>query len=844
MEKSYQPQSIEKAVQHYWAEKDAFAVKEDSTLEKFYCLSMLPYPSGELHMGHVRNYTIGDVISRYQRMCGKNVLQPMSWDAFGLPAENAALKNKTAPAVWTYQNIDEMRTQLQRLGYAIDWRREVTTCQPTYYRWEQWLFTKLFKKGLVYRKNSIVNWDPVDNTVLANEQVIDGRGWRSGALVERREIPQWFFKITAFADELVDELDTLTGWPEEVKSMQRNWIGRSEGTEVDFNVTLSPTQDLSAATLTSKDPALDAAPPTVLRVYTTRVDTLLGVTYLAIAPEHPLAKHAAQHQPALAAFLTECQHRKTAEAALATLDKKGMDTGLTAIHPITQKIIPIWVANYVLMEYGSGAVMAVPAHDQRDFEFRQQYNLPLLQVIQPVGTSWDIDEKPFLTEGVLINSDLFDGLSSQQAKHAITNHLVDKKQGKHCINYRLRDWGISRQRYWGAPIPIIYCADCGEVAVPEQDLPVLLPENVVLDSSQAALKNLAEFHQTLCPNCGKPAKRDTDTFDTFVESSWYFARSTCPDQTQTMLDARAHYWLPVDHYVGGIEHAVLHLLYARFFYKVLRNEGLVPGDEPFTRLLTQGMVLKDGAKMSKSKGNTVSPKDLIAQYGADTVRLFAIFAAPPEQSLEWSDNGVEGAYRFLKRLWSAACQATALISEAPQSSTVADSTPPLLRAATASIKTTRREIHEILQQATQDIQQQQFNTIVSAAMKLLNLLTKITLAAENSLLIQEGYSILLRILAPITPHITHHLWKQLGFGEDILVTNWPAVDVSALQTDTVKLVVQINGKLRGEIIVANDADEEMIKQTALNEPNVSRHLNGQSPKKVIVVPKKLVSVVV
>lgn len=815
MEKPYSPHTLEKEVQQYWSEQNTFAAKEDPSQEKFYCLSMLPYPSGQLHMGHVRNYTIGDVISRYQRMLGKNVLQPMGWDAFGLPAENAALKNKTAPAAWTYQNIKDMRAQLQRLGFAIDWQREIATCHPDYYRWEQWLFTRLFKKGLVYRKNSIVNWDPVDNTVLANEQVIDGRGWRSGALVERREIPQWFLKITAYADELASDLEKLCGWPDQVKTMQRNWIGRSEGVEVDFAVT-------------GRDETL--------RIYTTRIDTLWGATYLAIAPEHPLAKLAAENNADIAAFLKKCQHRKTAEADIATLDKEGMDTGFTAIHPLSQQPIPIWVANYVLMEYGSGAVMAVPAHDARDFEFAKQYQLPLAQVLQPVGTMWDVHEKPFLALGILINSGSFDGLTSEQAKHAIADYLIDLGHAKRVVNYRLRDWGISRQRYWGTPIPIIYCDDCGAVAVPEKDLPVKLPEDVTLDSPISPLKSSAAFFETVCPDCGKPAKRETDTFDTFVESSWYYARYTCPD-ANVMLDERAHYWLAVDQYIGGVEHAVLHLLYARFFYKLLRDEGLVPGDEPFTRLLTQGMVLKDGAKMSKSKGNTVSPEDLIARYGADTVRLFTIFAAPPEQSLEWSDSGVEGAHRFMKRLWTQAQTIqTALVGFNAASPAGA------IQSADLSLQDTRREIHEILKQANQDIAQLQLNTVVSAAMKLLNLLSKVS--SEEAALLSEGYSILLRLLAPIAPHVTHYLWKTLGFGEDILKSSWPQVDLSALETNQITLVVQVNGKIRGEITVAHDADDTTIQHAAITEPNVVRHLNDQIPKKIIVVRKKLVSVVI
>lgn len=815
MEKPYTPQTIEAEAQQHWQDTHAFTAKEDPSQEKFYCLSMLPYPSGQLHMGHVRNYTIGDVISRYQRMCGKNVLQPMGWDAFGLPAENAAIQNKTAPAAWTYKNIEEMRTQLQRLGYAIDWTREVATCQPDYYRWEQWLFTQLFKKGLVYRKNAVVNWDPVDNTVLANEQVIDGCGWRSGARVERREIPQWFLKITAYADELVADLDTLPGWPEQVKTMQRNWIGRSEGTEVDF------------AVAGMQDPALSH-----IRIYTTRVDTLLGVTYLAIAPEHPLAKKAAETHPEIAAFLQECQHRKTAEAELSVLEKRGIATEFTAIHPISQESIPVWVANYVLMEYGAGAVMAVPAHDQRDFEFAEYYQLPIKKVLQPVGVQGE-DLTPFLGEGITIHSAPFDGLSSAQAKQAITDYLVDKGQGKRSVHYRLRDWGISRQRYWGTPIPIIYCPACGPVAVPDKDLPVLLPENVTLDAPISPLKSSAAFSQVPCPDCGKAATRETDTFDTFIESSWYYARYTCPDQTQAMLDARAHYWLPVDQYIGGVEHAVLHLLYARFFYKLLRDMDLVPKDEPFKNLLTQGMVLKDGSKMSKSKGNTVSPKELIQRYGADTVRLFIIFAAPPEQSLEWSDSGVEGAYRFLKRLWTQAHQAEALISQA---------TP--IPALSEAQKTHRREIHTLLKQATQDIAALQLNTVVSAAMKLLNLLAKIPPESEMAPVIAEGYSILLRILAPITPHISHSLWKMLHCGPDILTAPWPQVDAAALETDAITLVVQVNGKVRGHITVASDASDAHIQETALTEPNIVRHLNGQTPKKVIVVRKRVVSVVV
>lgn len=820
METSYNPESIERATQQFWSERGSFDAKEDSSKEKFYCLSMLPYPSGELHMGHVRNYTIGDTIARYQRMRGKNVLQPMGWDAFGLPAENAALKNKTAPAKWTYQNIIEMRTQLQRLGYAIDWRREITTCQPNYYRWEQWLFIRLFKKGLAYRKNSLVNWDPIDNTVLANEQVIEGRGWRSGALVERREIPQWFLKITHYADELLTDLKTLDGWPDQVRLMQENWIGRSEGVEIHFRV---------------------ADSDNMITVYTTRPDTLMGATYLAIAPEHPLAQLAAEKHTLIQEFVAQHQHTKVSESALATLEKRGLDSGWRVIHPMTQAEIPVWVANYVLMEYGSGAVMAVPAHDQRDFEFAQLYHLPIKQVIQaPSEITHNYNEKAFTGRGTLINSGTFDGLSSDQAFQAIADQLISQGQGQKQVHFRLRDWGISRQRYWGTPIPIIFCSHCGTVPVPEKDLPVLLPEDLVLEAAISPLKTMPEFYQTICPECGKPAERETDTFDTFMESSWYHTRYACPDQDNAMLDNRARYWMPVDQYVGGVEHAVLHLLYARFIYKILRDEGLISGNEPFTRLLTQGMVLKNGTKMSKSKGNTVSPKDLIEQYGADTVRLFTIFASPPEQSLEWSDSGVEGAFRFLKRLWLYAQQASTSVQSILMKAVEPDS-----KSSNEEQKKWRKEIHEILQQADQDMERLQLNTVVSAGMKLLNILAKITPNSnEQTAILAEGFGILLRLLAPITPHITHHLWRKMGFGENILDAPWPQVDRKALKMDNITLVVQINGKLRGSITVSADADEETVKTTALSDPKIQSFMADKSLKKIILVPKKLVNIVV
>ena len=633
MSSPYKPEIVEQSAQDHWAEARCFEVTEDPQKEKFYCLTMFPYPSGKLHMGHVRVFTISDVIARFQRMQGKHVLQPMGWDAFGMPAENAAIQRGVPPAEWTYKNIADMRGQLNRLGYAYDWSREVTTCRPEYYRWEQWLFTRMFKKGLVYRKNSVVNWDPVDQTVLANEQVIDGRGWRSDALVERREIPQWFMKITAYADELLDELDRMPGWPDSVKTMQRNWIGRSEGVELSFDVA------------DEEDP---------LTVYTTRPDTLMGVTYMAVAAEHPLATKVAQHNPDIAAFVEACKKTDAAEATLETMEKKGMPLGINAIHPLTGDEVPLWVANFVLMSYGTGAVMAVPGHDARDWEFAKKHGIPIKQVIAPEdGTEIDIQEAVFVDKGVLVNSGKYDGLDFDGALNAIADHFEATGRGRRTVNYRLRDWGVSRQRYWGTPIPIIYCDDCDAVPVPEDELPVVLPENVEITGVGSPLRDMPEFYEAACPKCGKPARRETDTFDTFIESSWYFARYACPDNDQAMLDQRAEYWTPVDQYTGGIEHAILHLLYSRFFQRVMRDEGLTEVSEPFTNLLTQGMVLKDGAKMSKAKGNTVDPQQLIAEYGADTVRLFMMFAAPAEQSLEWSDDGVQGSFRFLKRFWNA-----------------------------------------------------------------------------------------------------------------------------------------------------------------------------------------------
>ncbi len=809
MNDQYDFASIEAAAQNYWEEHHSFECPKDPEpkQEKFYCLSMFLYPSGDLHMGHVRNYTIGDVISRYHHMQGKQVLQPIGWDAFGLPAENAAIAHRLSPAQWTYNNIEKMRKQFRQLGYGYDWRREIATCEPEYYRWEQWLFVQLYKQGLVYKKSAVVNWDPVDNTVLANEQVIDGKGWRSGAPIERREIPQWFFKITAYADELLNDLDKLTGWPPQVVTMQRNWIGRSEGSNIHF-----PLEDSESLT-----------------IFTTRVDTLMGVSYIAIAPQHPLAQNAAKNDPALAHFIDECHHTKVAEADIATAQKKGIRLQQKALHPITGEKLPIWVANFVLMEYGSGAIMAVPAHDPRDFEFAALYDLPVKPVIQPVDSAWDFTQGAFNGDGILINSGPFNGLTTAQARKKIIEFLIEKKLGERQVHFRLRDWGISRQRYWGAPIPIIQCPRCGDVAVPEKDLPVILPTDLIPDGHASPLASMPDFYNVQCPQCAGPARRETDTMDTFVESSWYYARYACYDQDHAILDERANYWTPVDQYIGGIEHAILHLLYARFMHKLLRDQGLLNSDEPFTRLLTQGMVLKDGTKMSKSKGNIVAPQKMLEKYGADTVRLFIIFAAPPEQSLEWSDSGVEGAYRFLKKLWNFAFHVKMSLTPSP--------------AQPAELYALYQQIHQILQQARQDMDRLQLNTVVSASMKLLNLLIKLPLDATHSPVIHEGMNILLRILAPITPHITHHLWRELGYGENILKAPWPQVNLQALQIQEIQIMVQINGKLRGKITVDQNATAEEIEKLALQEDNVRRYIGDQTIKKIIVVPKKLVSIV-
>ena len=816
MDQPYSAERIERAAQDYWETQQSFVVREDPDRPKFYCLSMFPYPSGRLHMGHVRNYTLGDVISRWRRMEGRLVLQPMGWDAFGLPAENAALQNGVPPARWTYDNIAYMRDQLKRLGFGYDWSREIATCQPEYYRWEQWLFTRLYARGLAYKATAPVNWCPVDQTVLANEQVIDGRCWRCDSLVERREIPQWFLRITAYADELLAGLERLLGWPERVLTMQRNWIGRSEGAEIAF--------------------AVDGREP--LKVFTTRPDTLMGVTYLAVAAEHPLALAAADAHPDVARFIEESRVTQTAEAALETMDKRGVDTGFLARHPLTGQLIPIFAANFVLMSYGEGAVMAVPAHDERDHAFARRYGLPIKVVIVPdgyAGAPEDLIRDAAYTEpGILVESGEFDGLPSAAARERIIEALKVRGAGKARTHYRLRDWGVSRQRYWGTPIPIINCAHCGAVPVPDADLPVVLPEDVVPTASGGSpLKSRADFLAATCPRCGREAVRETDTFDTFMESSWYYARYCSKDNQQAMLDGRAAYWLPVDQYIGGIEHAILHLLYARFFSKLLRDEGLVGVDEPFTRLLTQGMVLKDGSKMSKSKGNTVDPQALIASYGADTARLFMMFAAPPEQSLEWNDEAVAGAHRFLKRLWALG-QAIAVLERhgAPE----------------AGDQAVRREMHRLVDQAVRDYERYHFNTVIASCMSLVNLLQRqVEEAATRPALgplVWEGFDLALRLLAPIVPHITHVLWRDLAMGDGAIIdAPWPSADPAALRQDEITVVVQVNGRRRGEIMVPAASTSAEVEAAALADAAVQRHLEGRPPRKIVVVPGRLINIV-
>ena len=868
MQPQYQPQTLEAAIQKSWEENQTFRAVTDPTREKFYCLSMFPYPSGRLHMGHVRNYTIGDVIARYQRMRGKNVLQPMGWDAFGMPAENAAMNHQVAPAAWTYSNIDYMKNQLKSLGFAIDWSREIATCKPDYYRWEQWLFTRLFEKGLIYRKNGTVNWDPVDQTVLANEQVIDGRGWRSGALVEKRDIPMYYFRITDYAEELLRDLDTLDGWPERVKTMQRNWIGKSRGMNVRFAL---------------RDDSRDGLTPEqhVVQVFTTRPDTLFGATYLAVAAEHPLATAAAADNPALAAFIAECKAGSVAEADVATMEKKGMPTGRYVINPINGEALEVWVANYVLWGYGDGAVMAVPAHDERDFEFAHKYGLPIRQVVAREGETYDSaawQEWYAAKENTrLIASGAFDGLDFAQAFDAIGAALGKSGAGEEKTQYRLRDWGISRQRYWGCPIPVIHDADGRDLPVADSDLPVVLPENIIPDGSGSPLAKDPAYYQTTDAN-GQPARRETDTMDTFVESSWYFFRYMSPDYSGGMVAPEdAAYWQDVDQYIGGIEHAILHQLYARFFTKLMRDEGLVKVSEPFKRLLTQGMVLAatwyredasgkktwynpadvepatddkgrvtggtliaDGQpvqyggmeKMSKSKNNGVDPEALVKKYGADTARLYTMFTAPPESTLEWSESGVEGAHKYLKRLWAYAHDHREQLDPAPVEHSALDSKHKALRHA----------IHEQLRSAQFDYERNQYNTVVSSAMKILNTLGEV--APEEKRLRSEGLRILLLILAPITPHIAAALWDELGYAGNILDTAIPEPDSQALTRDTITLVVQINGKRRAEIEIAADMSDDDIIATALAHPDVQRHSEGKTPKKSIVVRGKLVNLVV
>ena len=859
MDAQYKPFDIERDAQQFWDRNQCFKAVEDASREKFYCLSMFPYPSGKLHMGHVRNYTIGDVVSRFQRMQGRNVMQPMGWDAFGMPAENAAIQNRVPPAKWTYDNIDYMRRQLKALGFAYDWSREFATCDSDYYRWEQWFFTKLVDKGLVYKKMSTVNWDPVDQTVLANEQVIDGRGWRSGALVERKEIPLWFLKITDYAEELLADLDKVE-WPEQVKTMQRNWIGKSRGVEMDFAIA---------------DHNGDAFEP--LRIYTTRPDTLMGVTYMAVAAGHPLAKAAAAGDAALTAFLEECARGGTSEAELAVMEKKGMDTGYRAVHPISGRRVPVYVANFVLMEYGTGAVMAVPGHDQRDWEFATKYGLPIEAVIADArGQAPDLSEGAYVDYGSLINSGEFDGLDFQAAFDAIAARLEQQGHGEVKTNFRLRDWGVARQRYWGAPIPVKYGPAGQTVPLGDDELPVALPMEVTVDASGSPLKKMPEFSEL-----GDGWVRETDTFDTFMESSWYYARFACADNREAMLDERADYWLPVDLYIGGIEHAILHLLYARFFHKLMRDFGLVNSDEPFQQLLTQGMVIAetfyrptanggkewfnpadvevqrddkgrpvsavligDGRpvemggieKMSKSKNNGVDPQAMIDRFGADTVRLFMMFAAPPEQSLEWSDSGVEGAHRFLKRLWR-------LVAEHLEAGTPGELDAASLGDAQREL---RRKTHETIKKASDDIgRRTTFNTAIAAVMELTNALARFDDTGPQGLAVaREAVEACVLLLAPITPHACHALWHELGHDEPAIDAAWPAVDESALARDSIELVVQVNGKLRARIEAAANADRTTIETQALAAENVQRHTEGKTIRKVIVVPGKLVNIVV
>ncbi|MBI0060988.1 MULTISPECIES: leucine--tRNA ligase [Gilliamella] len=859
MQEQYRPDEIEAKVQKHWQEDKTFHVTEDPSKEKYYCLSMLPYPSGRLHLGHVRNYTIGDTISRYQRLNGKNVLQPIGWDAFGLPAEGAAVKNNTAPAKWTYENIAYMKKQLQLLGFGYDWDREVTTCRPEYYKWEQWFFTKLFEKGLVYKKTSAVNWCPNDQTVLANEQVVEGCCWRCNTPVERKEIPQWFIKITEYADELLNDLDTLESWPEQVKTMQRNWIGRSEGVEFDFAV-----ENYSDK----------------LRVYTTRPDTLMGVSFVSVAAEHPLAQLAAQNNPKIAEFIAECKTTKTAEADMATMEKKGMATGFFAIHPLTGDKVPVWIANFVLIEYGTGAVMAVPGHDERDYEFASKYNLPIKPVILTQDDQVpDLSQQAYTEHGKLFNSGEFDGLNFEQAFNAIADKLIALGIGNRKVNYRLRDWGVSRQRYWGAPIPMVTLEDGTTIPTPEDQLPVILPENVEMNGITSPIKADPNWAKTTVN--GQPALRETDTFDTFMESSWYYARYTCPHYDKGMLDENAaNYWLPVDQYVGGIEHAIMHLLYFRFFHKLMRDFGLVKSDEPAKRLLCQGMVLADAfyytsptneriwvsptevtierddkgriakatdskgnelvhagmTKMSKSKNNGIDPQEMVEKYGADTVRLFMMFASPADMTLEWQESGVEGANRFIKRVWR-------LVYEHAQ---LGKTTTLDLSNLTADQKALRRELHKTIAKVSDDIgRRQTFNTAIAAVMEFMNRLQKAPQDTDQDrALMDESLNAVVRLLYPMMPHACFIMWQALGNGETIDNASWPTADESAMVEDEKLIVVQINGKVRGKFTVPADAEQDFVVEQAKQEPNIQKYLADTTIRKVIYVPGKLLNLVV
>jgi leucyl-tRNA synthetase len=860
MQERYEPAVIEAEAQRDWEARGAFAVTEDPSRPKYYCLCMFPYPSGRLHMGHVRNYTIGDVLTRFMRMQGYNVLQPMGWDAFGLPAENAAMANGVPPARWTYDNIAYMKRQLKSLGLAIDWNREVTTCTPEYYRWNQWLFLRMLEKGIAYRRTGVVNWDPVDQTVLANEQVIDGRGWRTGAIVEKREIPMYYLRITDYAQDLLDALQTLPGWPERVRLMQENWIGRSEGLEIEFEVEGGGT----------------------LGIYTTRPDTLCGVTYMAVAAEHPLAQRAAAGNPDLQAFLAECQRSGVTAAVLETMEKRGMPLGVHVAHPITGERVPVWVANFVLMGYGTGAVMSVPAHDQRDWEFARRYGLRIHPVVQPLdGSLPEIESAAFTGHGKLINSGRFDGLEFEEAFDAYAKFFEAQGTGRRRVNWRLRDWGISRQRYWGCPIPLIHCDACGVQPVPDDQLPVVLPEDLVPDGSGNPLGKTRAFLDCACPNCGGAARRETDTMDTFVDSSWYFFRFAAAGSDRAMVDERAAYWMPVDQYIGGIEHAILHLLYSRFWTRVMRDLGLTAVEEPFTNLLTQGMVLNeiffrkpasgrvtyynpadvdvqvdekgsrigavlrsDGAPvesggigtMSKSKNNGVDPQALVERYGADTARLFMMFAAPPEQTLEWSDEGVDGAFRFMKRLWKAVHLHVAA-GRAPA---------PDVAALDEASRTLRRQVHETLVKVTTDIgRRRTFNTAIAAVMELMNAITRFDADSPQSrAVVQEALEVVVLVLSPVVPHACHVLWRELGHADALVDERWPEPDPRALQRATVEVVVQVNGKLRGRVIVPAGADEPAVREAALADPNVQRFMEGKPMRKFVYVPGKLANVVV